>query len=203
MDPSPSGATRRFGVLGGTFDPPHLGHLAAASEVHHRLSLDTVLFVPAGEPWHKPDRTPSPPEHRQAMVAAAIADDPRFALSTVDLDRPGPTYTVDTLADLRAQEPEAEFFLLLGADALTGLPSWHRAADVASAATLVGISRPGHPLAHPGPPAGEVIMIQTPGTAVSSSDCRLRFRAGVPNTYLVPDSVIAYATAHALYGGAA
>jgi nicotinate-nucleotide adenylyltransferase len=202
MDPSRPDAGRRIGVLGGTFDPPHLGHLAAASEVHHRLNLDTVLFVPAGRPWHKPDRTPSAPEHRRAMVAAAIAQDPRFALSTVDLDRPGPTYTVDTLADLRAQEPQASFFLLMGADALAGLPSWHRAADVASAASLVGMSRPGHLLAHPGPPAGEVIMIETPGTAVSSSECRLRFRSGVPNTYLVPDSVIAYATAHTLYGGA-
>jgi nicotinate-nucleotide adenylyltransferase len=137
------------------------------------------------------------------MVARAIADDPRFSLSSVDLDRPGPTYTVDTLADLGRAFPAAELVLILGADALAGLPSWHRAADVVAACTLVGITRPGHPLAHPGDPAGEVIMVETPGTSVSSTECRERFRSGVPNTYLVPDSVIAYARAHALYGGAA
>jgi nicotinate-nucleotide adenylyltransferase len=195
---------RRIGVFGGTFDPPHLGHLAAASEVHHRLDLDRVLFVPAGDPWQKGDRQVSAPGHRAAMVDAAIASDDRFAVSRVDLDREGPTYTIDTLTDLRdASGPQIDLVLIVGADALAGLPSWHRADEVAAAAQIVGISRPGVPLIHPGPPVGEVIMIDVPGVAVSSTLCRERFRANVPNTYLVPDSVIAYARAHALYGGAA
>jgi nicotinate-nucleotide adenylyltransferase len=200
---------RRVGVMGGTFDPPHLGHLAAASEVHHRLGLDEVVFVPTGDPWQKADRRITPAAHRLAMVRAAIAADARFSVSEVDIRRSGPTYTVDTLADLAAElgaeSPQGppELFVILGADALAGLPTWHRAADVVAACALVGVTRPGIPLAHPGEPAGEVIMIEMPGTDISSTQVRERFGANVPNTYLVPDSVIAYVREHALYGGAA
>jgi nicotinate-nucleotide adenylyltransferase len=198
MSPRP-----RLGVMGGTFDPPHLGHLAAASEAHTRLDLDAVLFVPAGQPWQKADRTLSSARHRLAMTRLAVEHDSRFQVSEVDLARAGPTYTVDTLADLRAQHgDDAEFFLLLGADALAGFGSWHRAAEVARACTLVGVSRPGAELRAPGPPAEEVILLTVPGTSISSTECRERFAADVPNIYLVPDSVIAYAQDHALYGGA-
>jgi nicotinate-nucleotide adenylyltransferase len=189
--------------MGGTFDPPHLGHLAAASEAHTLLGLDAVVFVPAGSPWQKADRPLSPAHHRLAMTTLATQDDPRFLVSQVDLVRSGPTYTLDTLADLRAEHgDDAEFFLLLGADAIAGFATWHRAAEVAQACTLVGIARPGTELRAPGPPAEEVILLTVPGTSISSTECRERFAADVPNTYLVPDSVIAYAHDHALYGGA-
>lgn len=193
----------RLGVMGGTFDPPHLGHLAAASEAHFRLELSAVVFVPAGSPWQKDARPPIAAQHRLAMTRLAVGDDPRFSVSEVDLARPGPTYTIDTLADLRRDYgDDAEIFLILGADALAGFASWHRAADVAAACTLVGIARPGVALAPPGAPAEEVILLDVPGTSVSSTHCRERFAANVPNTYLVPDSVIDYALDHALYGGA-
>jgi nicotinate-nucleotide adenylyltransferase len=124
-------------------------------------------------------------------------------ISEVDLRRPGATYTVDTLADLRAEQgDDTDFFLLLGADALSGFATWHRAHDIARECTLVGITRPGTELRAPGPPAEEVILLTMPGTSISSTECRERFAADVPNIYLVPDSVIAYAQAHALYGGA-
>ena len=194
---------RRLGVMGGTFDPPHLGHLAAASEAHTLLGLDAVVFVPAGSPWQKADRPLSPAHHRLAMTTLATQDDPRFLVSQVDLLRSGPTYTFDTLADLRAEHgDDAEFFLLLGADALAGFGSLHRAAEVARACTLVGVTRPGTELRAPGPPAEEVILLTVPGTSISSTECRERFAANVPTIYLVPDSVIAYAQDHALYGGA-
>lgn len=194
---------RRIGVMGGTFDPPHLGHLAAASEAHARLGLDLVVFVPAGQPWHKGGQHPAPAQDRLAMTALAIEADPRFTLSRVDVDRAGPTYTIDTLADLRSEYGNhAEFFLLLGADALAAFGTWHRAVELAQACTLVGLTRPGSELRAPGPPAGEVILLTMPGISVSSTECRERFAADLPNTYLVPDSVIAYALDHALYGGA-
>jgi nicotinate-nucleotide adenylyltransferase len=197
---------RRIGILGGTFDPPHLGHLVAASEVHHRLQLDEVLFVPAGEPWQKTEAgdVPTPAHHRAAMVRLAIAGDDRFSMSTVDLDRAGPTYTADTLADLRRiYGEEAHFFLILGADALANLPTWNRLDEVASGCTLVGVTRPGHDLEPPGAPVGEVMTIELPGTSISATQCRERFRTNVPNKYLVTDSVIEYVREHALYGGAA
>lgn len=194
---------KRLGVMGGTFDPPHLGHLAAASEAHYRLGLDAVVFVPAGEPWHKAAAPTATSRDRLAMTQLATANDRRFAVSDVDVQRAGPTYTLDTLTDLRdAYGSDAELFLILGADALGDFPQWHRADEVASACTLVGISRPGAPLVPPGPPAKEVILLDVPGTSISSSQCRERFAANVPMTYLVPDSVIAYARDHSLYGGA-
>jgi nicotinate-nucleotide adenylyltransferase len=195
--------------MGGTFDPPHLGHLAAASEVHHRLGLDRVVFVPAGDPWQKADREITASAHRVAMTVAATSADDRFVVSEIDVLRDGPTYTVDTLADLARASSNgdgvlmADLFLILGADALASLPTWHRAGDVVAACTVVGVTRPGVPLAHPGDPAKEVIMIEMPGTDISSTQVRERFRTNVPNTYLVPDSVIAYVREHALYGGAA
>lgn len=190
--------------MGGTFDPPHLGHLAAASAAYDQLDLDAVLLVPAGEPWQKAAQAVTSAAHRLAMVRLVAAEDPRFVVSDVDVVRPGPSYTVETLADLRALHPDSELHLIVGADLVAGLPGWHRAEDlVAGVDGLAVVVRPGHPRAHPGPPVGEVTWIETPGVDISATQCRERFAANLPNRYLVPDSVIAYVHAHALYGGVA
>lgn len=196
---------RRVGVLGGTFDPVHHGHLAAASEVAHRLSLDEVVLVPAGQPWQKSRPDISPAEDRYLMTVAATAADARLRVSRVDVDRDGPTYTVDTLTDLRAEYAaagtEVELFFITGADALAGLPTWHRAAELPSLATFVGVTRPGHELADP---AGiDTVLVDVPALDISSSDLRARVAAGAPVRYLVPDAVAAYIDEHGLYRGTA
>jgi len=193
----------RIGVMGGTFDPPHLGHLIVASEAYSRLALDLVLFVPAGQPWQKSDRVVTPSLERLAMTALAVADDPRFAVSRVDVDRPGPTYTVDTLTDLKAGlDPSDELFLLVGADALQGIGTWQRSAELAGLAHIVGLTRPGHALTAPSTWEGQVSLLQVPEIEISSTDCRERFSADLPMKYFVPDSVIDYAVSRALYRGA-
>jgi nicotinate-nucleotide adenylyltransferase len=191
------------GVLGGTFDPVHHGHLVAASEVAFRLGLDQVLLVPAGRQWQKTRPDISPAEDRYAMTVIATDPDPRLAASRVDVDRDGPTYTVDTLADLRAElGPDVELFFIAGADALAGLPTWHRAEEIPGLAHLVGVTRPGHTLRSPddlGLPAGSVTLVEIPALDVSSSECRARVAAGAPIRYLVPDGVAEYVAEHGLY----
>ncbi len=197
---------RRVGVLGGTFDPVHLGHLVAASEAAYRLDLDQVLLVPAGRQWQKTRPDISPAEDRYAMTVIATDPDPRLAASRVDVDRDGPTYTVDTLTDLRAElGPDAELFFITGADALAGLSTWHRAEEIPALAHLVGVTRPGHPLQAPDDldlPAGSVTLVEIPALAISSSDCRARAAAGAPLRYLVPDGVERYIAEHHLYRAA-
>ena len=198
---------RRVGVMGGTFDPVHLGHLVAASEVAHRFRLDEVVFVPTGRPWQKDDRDVTPAEDRYLMTVIATASDPRFRVSRVDVDRPGPTYTVDTLRDLRdeyaAASVEAELFFITGADALTSITSWHDAEEVLSLAHLVGVTRPGHALRDPGLPGGSVTLVEVPALAISSTDCRARVAAGAPIRYLVPGGVVEYVAKRGLYRAAA
>src|SRR6266699_315645 len=148
-------AMRRFGVMGGTFDPVHHGHLVAASEVAHDFALDEVVFVPTGEPYQKDSREVAPAEDRYLMTVIATASNPRFSVSRVDIDRPGPTYTIDTLRDLRAARgPEAEFFFITGADALARLISWRHADELLTLAHFVGCTRPGHQLSGDGLPEG-------------------------------------------------
>jgi nicotinate-nucleotide adenylyltransferase len=197
---------RRVGVMGGTFDPVHLGHLVAASEVAHRFGLDEVVFVPTGRPWQKDDRNVTPAEDRYLMTVIATASDPRFRVSRVDVDRPGPTYTVDTLRDLRdeyaAASVDAELFFITGADALTSITSWHDAEEVLSLAHLVGVTRPGHALRDPGLPGGSVTLVEVPALAISSTDCRARVAAGAPIRYLVPGGVVEYVAKRGLYRAA-
>lgn len=196
---------RRVGVLGGTFDPVHHGHLVAASEAAYRLGLDQVLLVPAGRPWQKTRPDVSPAEDRYAMTVIATDPDPRLAASRVDVDRDGPTYTVDTLTDLAAQLGDVELFFIAGADALAGLATWHRAEEIPALAHLVGVTRPGHPLQTPadlGLADDAVTLVQIPALAISSSDCRARVAAGEPIRYLVPDGVAEYVAEHGLYRGA-
>ena len=190
----------RVGVMGGTFDPIHLGHLAAASEVAHHFDLTSVVFVPAGSPWQKADRQVSPAEDRYLMTVVATATDPRFTVSRADVDRSGPTYTVDTLRDLRAEwGADTELFFITGADALNDILSWRDTDEVQRLAHLVGVTRPGHVLADPGLAPGTVTLLQVPALAISSSDVRARVRAGAPISYLVPPGVESYIAKRGLY----
>ena len=192
----------RIGVMGGTFDPIHNGHLVAASEVCHALALDEVIFVPTGQPWQKADRDVASAEDRFLMTVIATAANPLFTVSRVDIDRPGETYTVDTLRDLRAARgPDAEFFFIIGADALSGLPTWKHAEDLLTLAHFVGCTRPGHQLAGGVLLAGRFSLIEVPAVEVSSTVCRERVRAGLPIRYLVPDGVVEYIAKRGLYLG--
>jgi len=197
---------RRVGVMGGTFDPVHHGHLVAASEVAHRFDLDEVVFVPAGQPWQKSGRVVSPAEDRYLMTVIATAADPRFRVSRVDVDRDGPTYTVDTLRDLRAEldaaGADADLFFITGADALSSIASWHDSDELLGLAHFVGVTRPGHALADPGLPSGSVTLVEIPALAISSTDCRERASRGEPIRYLVPDGVVQYVAKRSLYAAA-
>lgn len=191
-----------IGVLGGTFDPIHLGHLVAASEVHDALGLSSVVFVPAGQPWQKAGRAVSPARTRLRMTELAVAGDPRFRVSPVDVDRAGPTFTVDTVADLRAElGGESALLLLIGADALGGLPSWHRVDELLTEVRVVVVGRPGFSTQVPhGLPADRFVEVATTPIGVSATQLRARARAGSPLRYLVPDPVLDFIETHAPYG---
>jgi len=188
--------------MGGTFDPIHHGHLVAASEVQAWFDLDEVVFVPTGQPWQKADRVVSPAEHRYLMTVVATASNPRFTVSRVDIDRGGPTYTIDTLRDLAAVYPDAELFFITGADALGEIFTWRDAERLFELAHFVGCTRPGYetdPSLLAGIPTERLTLIEIPALAISSSDCRERCIAGEPVWYLVPDGVVQYIAKHDLY----
>jgi nicotinate-nucleotide adenylyltransferase len=198
----------RIGVMGGSFDPIHYGHLVAASEAAHRFALDRVVFSPTGEAWHKVASNRAPAELRYLMTVVATAADPRFDVTRVDIDRAGPTYTIDTLRDLQAEveaiaptEP-AEWFFITGADALADILGWRDPDGIVAAAHLVGVTRPGHVLADPGLPHARVSLVEIPALAISSTDIRRRVQAGEPISYLVPDGVAHLISKHQLYSGA-
>lgn len=193
---------RRVGVMGGTFDPIHHGHLVAASEVQAWFDLDEVVFVPTGDPWQKSDRTVSPAEHRYLMTVIATAANPRFTVSRVDIDRDGPTYTRDTLLDLRAAMPDAELYFITGADALTDIFTWRDPDELFELAQFVGCTRPGYTMdadTLAALPAERVTVVEIPALAISSTACRERARSGEPVWYLVPDGVVQYISKHHLY----
>ncbi|WP_460790606.1 nicotinate-nucleotide adenylyltransferase [Nocardioides maradonensis] len=188
--------------MGGTFDPIHHGHLVAASEVQGWYDLDEVIFVPTGQPWQKAERRVSPAEHRYLMTVIATAANPRFTVSRVDIDRPGPTYTIDTLRDLQAVRPNADLFFITGADALANIATWRDADEVFDLAHFVGCTRPGADLAPEvvdSLPGDKVTILEVPALAISSTDCRERQAAGQPIWYLVPDGVVQYIDKHRLY----
>ncbi|HNP58712.1 MAG TPA: nicotinate-nucleotide adenylyltransferase [Gordonia sp. (in: high G+C Gram-positive bacteria)] len=209
-----SGATRkrRIGVMGGTFDPIHNGHLVAGSEVAHRFGLDEVMFVPTGQPWQKTGqqagtaRDVSPAEDRYLMTVIATASNPQFSVSRVDIDREGNTYTVDTLRDLNRQLPDAELYFITGADALESILSWQDFDELFSLARFIGVSRPGYELSasHLAKhlrelPPDTLQMLEIPALAISSTECRARAAAGKPVWYLVPDGVVQYIAKRGLY----
>jgi nicotinate-nucleotide adenylyltransferase len=188
--------------MGGTFDPIHHGHLVAASEVQAWFDLDEVIFVPTGEPWQKSDRQVSAAEDRYLMTVIATASNPRFSVSRVDIDRGGPTYTIDTLRDLHESRPTAEFFFITGADALAQILTWHDAEQVFELAQFVGCTRPGTAIdatTLQGLPPDRVTLLEIPALAISSTECRARAHKGEPVWYLVPDGVVQYIAKRALY----
>ncbi|MFW0792705.1 nicotinate-nucleotide adenylyltransferase [Gordonia sp. CPCC 205515] len=223
---SPRPRVRRIGIMGGTFDPIHNGHLVAASEVAHRFSLDEVIFVPTGRPWQKiaddeankapADGAPgksstsrpsvSPAEDRYLMTVIATASNPRFSVSRVDIEREGRTYTVDTLRDLRRIHPEAELYFITGADALDSILSWQNWEELFDLAFFIGVSRPGYELdaTHLAQhleklPPETLQLLEIPALAISSTDCRDRAARGRPVWYLVPDGVVQYINKRKLY----
>jgi len=185
--------------MGGTFDPVHHGHLVAASEVATVFGLEEVIFVPTGRPWQKDHREVTDAEHRYLMTVVATASNPSFTVSRVDVDRPGPTYTVDTLRDLSATTGDAQLFFITGADALQQILGWKDADEVWDLAHFVGVTRPGHELAATGLPGDHVSLLEIPALAISSTDCRERVARGEPVWYLVPDGVVQYIGKHRLY----
>jgi nicotinate-nucleotide adenylyltransferase len=185
--------------MGGTFDPIHHGHLVAASEVGGLFGLDEVIFVPTGQPWQKSEREVSPPEDRYLMTVIATASNPRFSVSRVDVDRGGPTYTIDTLTDLRRQRPDSDLFFITGADALSQIVSWRENQRLFELAHFIGVTRPGFHLADAHLPEGVVSLVEVPALAISSTDCRDRVGRGMPVWYLVPDGVVQYIEKRGLY----
>jgi len=193
---------RRVGVMGGTFDPVHHGHLVAASEAQAWFDLDEVVFVPTGQPWQKAEREVSEAEHRYLMTVIATASNPGFRVSRVDIDRDGPTYTIDTLRDLSAELPGAELYFITGADALADIFSWRDVEQLFDLAHFVGCTRPGADLDpdHVAEiPSDRVTLLEIPALAISSTDCRQRQQQGRPVWYLVPDGVVQYIHKHGLY----
>ena len=197
------GRRYRLGVMGGTFDPIHHGHLVAASEVAARFALDEVVFVPTGTPWQKKGRRVSAGEDRYIMAVIATSSNPRFTVSRADIERPGDTYTVDTLKDLRAERgDDVDLFFITGADALAQILTWRGGDELFELAHFVGVSRPGVTLESPAVdhlPADRVTLLNVPALAISSTDCRQRVHDGLPIWYLVPDGIVNYINKRGLY----
>jgi nicotinate-nucleotide adenylyltransferase len=194
---------RRVGVMGGTFDPIHYGHLVTAEEAVAQFGLDQVVFVPTGRPWMKADRVVSPGEDRYLMTVVATASNPRFSVSRVEIDREGPTYTVDTLRLLADEHPDAELYFITGADAMLEILDWKEPGDVLTLAHVIAATRPGYDLArfeaaaptqHP-----RVSMMDIPALAISSSDIRRRVHEGRAIRYLLPEGVKSYIEKQGLY----
>ena len=193
---------RRLGVMGGTFDPIHVGHLIAASEALHTFDLDRVMFVPTGRPWQK--SAYSDAEDRYLMTVLGASTNPRFAVSRIELDRRGPTYTSDTLQALQSFHGNGvTMFFIIGADAVLRLGTWNRVEQLADLASVIAVTRPGFDLGRLKPEPGwpEVLPLEMPGIDVSSSDIRDRVRKGSPIDYLVPAQVGEYISEHGLYVG--
>ncbi len=196
-----SGRPPRVGVLGGTFDPVHVGHLVVAQEARFALGLDRVLLVVANDPWQKTAQAPvTPAEDRLAVVQAAVDGVEGVEACRIEIDRGGPSYTVDTLQELQAAEPGAELYLIVGADVVPSLPTWHRADELPALATLVVARRAG--TADVGDPAGwRVVHLPVPRLEVSSRDLRSRLAAGRPVGFLVPAAAIRCISSRGLYAG--
>src|SRR5690242_16310056 len=188
--------------MGGTFDPVHHGHLVAASEAQAYFDLDEVLFVPTGLPWQKAQREVTSAEHRYLMTVIATASNPRFEVSRVDIDRGGPTYTIDTLRDLATAMPDADLYFITGADALAEIFTWRDASELFGLARFVGVTRPGYEMSPETldripDDRGTILLLRAP--AILSTDCRERRAKAQPVCYLVPDGVVQYIAKHGLY----
>ncbi len=189
----------RIGVMGGTFDPIHHGHLVAASEAADAFQLDEVVFVPTGIPGNK--KVISSPEHRYLMTVIATAANPRFTVSRVDIDRDGLTYTIDTLQELKNLYPDSDLFFISGADAIAQILAWKEVDRIWPLAHFVAVTRPGHNLELPKVAEAQITQLEVPALAISSTDIRNRAALGKPIWYLVPDGVVQYIAKHQLYRG--
>ncbi|MGQ9824425.1 MAG: nicotinate-nucleotide adenylyltransferase [Desulfotomaculales bacterium] len=200
---------QRIGLMGGTFDPVHHGHLVAAEEARYQFSLERVIFIPAGRPPHKVSREISSARHRLAMTKLAIESNPFFDLSTVEIDRPGLSYTINTVRDMRRIYPRAEFFFITGADAVLEILSWKHIDELLDKCNFIAAKRPGYRLGKlrdklPGISEvqfGRIAVMEVPALAISSTDIRERVRMGRPIKYLLPESVEKYIREHGLYAG--
>ena len=193
----------RLGVMGGTFDPIHHGHLVTAEEALGQFELDEVVFVPTGQPWMKTHQQLSPAEDRYLMAVIATASNPRFSVSRLEIDRDGPTYTVDTLNALAEERPDAELFFVTGADAILEIFAWKDADSALSMAHFIAATRPGYDLTRFERDApthdARVSVIHIPALSISSTDIRERVREGRPTRYLVPEGVKSYIEKAGLY----
>ena len=185
----------RVGILGGTFDPIHSGHLIAASSVYEALNLDSVVFIPAGDPWQKRDRDLSPGQQRLEMVKLATENDDRFQVSDVEIARSGPTYAVDTVREWKRLNPSDELFWIVGSDALSGIPSWHEWEAFVSEATIVAVNRVGQNDSVP----FDFVSVDMPEVRISATELRDRFTNGLDTQYLVPKNVSQYISDQGLY----
>lgn len=194
---------RRLGVMGGTFDPIHYGHLVTAEEAQVQFALDEVVFVPTGQPWMKQDREVSAPEDRYLMTVIATASNPKFRVSRIEIDREGPTYAVDTLRMLASEHPDAELYFITGADAMLEILEWKDPEEVLSLAHFIAATRPGYDLTRfeSAVPTRRpnVSRMSIPALAISSTDIRERVREGRPIRYLVPEGVKSYVEKADLY----
>ena len=200
------GREYRLGIMGGTFDPIHYGHLVTAEQAREALALDLVLFMPAGSPAFKQDREVTSPEDRYAMTVLATAANPSFYASRFEIDRPGVTYTVDTLKALRSAYPEnVHLYFITGADAIIDIVTWHDATEIASLATLIAATRPGYDIRQAQARIAasgidfDVRYIQIPALAISSTNIRDRVRLGKSVRYLTSESVMGYVNKNRLY----
>jgi nicotinate-nucleotide adenylyltransferase len=194
----------RIGIMGGTFDPIHHGHLIAAEEARHAFALEQVLFVPTGDPWQKRHRAVTPAEERYLMTVIATATNPCFDVSRIEIERQGPSYTIDTLRDFHERYPVGtEFFFITGADAILQILTWKDPEDVLALATFIAATRPGHDAEDLDELSPEVRkrveMLRIPALAISSTEIRDRVASGRSVTYLVPESVARYVEKHGLY----
>lgn len=193
-----AGAAPRIGIFGGTFDPIHNGHLQVAEEVRRALRLDRLLVVVANEPWQKQDRPVTPAEDRYAMVVAALADQPGLEASRMELDRGGPSYTVDTVRELLAGQPDAQLFVVVGADVVGGLSSWHDESALRELVTLAVVERPGAPVVVT-LPGWRTVLVPVEPLDVSSTGLRTRLEQGGSVSGTVPASVIRCISRRGLY----
>ncbi|MFA5892043.1 MAG: nicotinate-nucleotide adenylyltransferase [Actinomycetota bacterium] len=195
---------RRVGVMGGTFDPIHTGHLVTAEHARHAFDLDEVVFVPAGSPWQKSHADLAPAEDRYLMTVVATVGNPSFSVSRIELDRAGPTYTIDTLDQMRKSSPGSEFFFITGADAVLQILTWKDPDAVLAGTRFIAATRPGYDLSRlreelPPSLAARVSPMEIPALAISSTDVRRRVREGLPIRYLVPVGVAEYIEKAGLY----
>ena len=195
----------RIGLMGGTFDPVHYGHLVIAEAARSEFSLDRVIWVPAGDPPHKKEAPVTPQEHRYAMAVLATATHPCFAVTRLELGRKRPSYSIDTIFHFRAQEPGSDLFFITGADAILELLTWHRHREVVEACRFIAVTRPGYDLSRlsavlPPEYLPHISPLTAPGVDISSTEIRRRVREGRPIRYLGPEPVEAYISKHNLYG---